>query len=105
MLVWNGDNGKAYFYQSEFPYDVTEANYGDKGYSAFVVNDKVNNFEGFGIGAYSFFRDNEVEVKSGIKAPSKPGVTLTNSLSVFLNGKGKIDHIIDEEGASTQKGT
>lgn len=23
MLSWNGDNGKSYFYQAEFPYDVT----------------------------------------------------------------------------------
>lgn len=99
MLVWNGDNGKAYFYQSEFPYDVTQSNYGDKAYSAFVVNDNVKNFEGYGLGAYSFFRDNVVEVESGFKAPSTTGVTLTNSLSVFLDGKGGIKHIVDEEGS------
>jgi hypothetical protein len=29
LLVWNGDFGKSYFYQSEFPYDVSQANYGD----------------------------------------------------------------------------
>ena len=23
LLQWNGDNGRSYFYQSEFPYDVT----------------------------------------------------------------------------------
>jgi hypothetical protein len=105
MLIWNGDNGKAYFYQSEFPYDVTQANYGDKAYSAFVVNDNVTNFEGYGLGAYSFFRDYAVEVESGIRAPQKPGVTLTNSISVFLNGNGGIKHIVDEEGASVQAGT
>jgi hypothetical protein len=44
MAIWNGNNGKAYFYQSEFPYDVTQENYGDKAYSAFVVNDNVTNF-------------------------------------------------------------
>jgi len=105
MLKWNGNNGKAYFYQSEFPYDVDQANYGDKNYSAFVVNDKVTNFEGYGLGAYSFFRDHTVEVESGIRAPSTPGVTLTNSISVFLNGNGGIKHIVDEAGASVQSGT
>jgi len=29
MLVWNGNGGRAYFYQSEFPYDITQENYGD----------------------------------------------------------------------------
>lgn len=41
MLVWNGEKGRAYFYQSEFPYDVTQANYGDKGYAAYKVGDNV----------------------------------------------------------------
>lgn len=57
------------------------------------------------MGAYSFFRDHTVEVESGIRAPQKPGVTLTNSLSVFLNGNGGIRHIVDNEGASVQSGT
>lgn len=104
MTIWNGNNGKAYFYQSEFPYDVTQENYGDKSYSAFVVNDNVTNFEGYGLGAYSFFRDHSVEVESGIRAPQKDDVTLTNSLSVFLNGNGGIKHIIDEDGASVLQG-
>ena len=105
MLIWNGDNGKAFFYQSEFAYDVTQQNYGDKGYSAFKVDDKVTNFDGYGLGVYSYFRDNVVEVESAIKAPQKSGVTLTNSLTVFLNGKGGIKHIVDEEGGSAQQGS
>jgi hypothetical protein len=69
MLVWNGDNGKSYFYQSEFPYDVTQANYGDKGYVAYKVGDNVNNHQAYGTGAYSFFRDNYVTVDNGISVP------------------------------------
>ena len=41
MLEWNGENGKTYFYQSEYPYDVTQANYGDKGFAAYKVADNV----------------------------------------------------------------
>lgn len=41
MLVWNGENGQSYFYQSEFPYDVTQQNYGDRGYVAFKIGDNV----------------------------------------------------------------
>jgi hypothetical protein len=100
LLVWNGDNGKSYFYQSEFPYDVTQANYGDKGYVGFRIGDNVNNHQGFGLGAYSFFRDNDVTVNTGIHAPVKSGITLTNSLNVFLDGKGRINHVVDDEGGS-----
>lgn len=98
LLQWNGENGKSYFYQSEFPYDVTQANYGDKGFAAYKVGDNVTNHEAYGTGAYSFFRDNDVTINSGIKAPSKSGVTLTNALTVFLNGKGRIEHVVDGEG-------
>jgi len=35
---------------------------------------------------------------TGIQAPKKSGITFVNALSVFLNGKGSIDHVIDDEG-------
>jgi len=65
LVNWNGNHGQTYFYQSEFPYDVN-ASYGTKGYVSYHVNDKVTSHQGHGIGAYSFFRDNWVNVKSGI---------------------------------------
>lgn len=98
MLVWNGNGGKSYFYQSEFPYDVTQANYGDKGYVAYRVGDNVTSHQAYGIGAYSYFRDQAVTVENGIKAPQRAGVTFTNSLSVFLNGYGQINHVINGQG-------
>lgn len=104
MLVWNGNNGKSYFYQSEFPYDVTQANYGDKGYVAYKVNSSVTNHMAYGIGAYSFFRDNSVQVENGISAPKTSGVKFVNSLSVFLNGMGDINHVIDGEGGESMAG-
>lgn len=39
LVEWNGNNGKVFFYQSEIPYDVTQANFGDMGYAGFVVGD------------------------------------------------------------------
>lgn len=41
MLEWNGENGESYFFQSEYPYDVTQENYGDKGFAAYKVGDDV----------------------------------------------------------------
>ena len=95
MLVWNGNYGKSYFYQSEYPYDVTQANYGDKGFVGYRVNQNVTSHEAYGIGVYSFFRDNWVTVNTGISAPERAGVAFHNSLSVFLNGNGQISHVIN----------
>ena len=98
LVEWNGNNGRVYFYQSEYPYDVSQENYADKGYVSYKVGDRVTSHHGFGIGAYSYFRDNEVDMKAGIKAPAKKDISFVNSLTVFLNGKGQIDHVIDAAG-------
>jgi len=98
MLVWNGDYGRSYFYQSEFPYDVTQENYADKGYVAFRIGDNVQHHQGVGIGGYSFFRDHDVYVPTAIKAPERPGITLANSFIVFLSGHGGIKSIVDGQG-------
>ncbi len=60
LVSWNGNYGKVYFYQSEFPYDVTQENYGNLDFVAYRVNDKVTSHEAYGVGAYSFFADYEV---------------------------------------------
>jgi len=102
LVEWNGENGKTIFYQSEYPYDVNQANYGDKKFAAYKVADSVETHTGYGVGAYSYFRDNDVQMGSGIQAPKKAGVSFVNSLSVFLNGKGSINHVIDDEGTEVR---
>jgi len=103
LLEWNGNYGQSFFYQSEFPYDVTN-DYGTKGYSGYHVSDSVTNHFAYGVGVYSFFRDNWVTVNSAIKAPAKTGVRFFNALSVFLNGNGQINHVIDNDGATVKAG-
>lgn len=76
LVVWNGDNGMTLFYQSELPYDVNQTNFGDKGYVSYRINDNVNTHFAFGVGAYTFFADNEVNVNSGFYAPKKPGIKI-----------------------------
>ena len=58
------------------------------GFVAYKVGDNVTNHEAYGIGVYSFFRDNWVTVNSGIKSPERAGIAFHNALSVFLDGKG-----------------
>jgi hypothetical protein len=103
LVEWYGNNGKVFFYQSEFPYDVTQANYGDKGYVSYYVDTKVTNHQGYGIGVYSYFRDYVVDVAMGISAPKVAGVSFENSVSVFLNGNGDIEHVIDDNGVPVAK--
>ena len=51
LVLWNGDNGKINFLQSEIPYDIT-TKYAYT-YIPFKLN--ANNFKANGLGIYSFF--------------------------------------------------
>ena len=66
------------------------------------MNDNVTSHSAYGIGVYSFFRDDSVAVANGISTPSRAGVSVFNAMSVFLNGKGSINHIINNSGSSVQ---
>lgn len=102
LMEWNGENGTVFFYQSELPYDVDQS-YADAGYSAYKVGDTVTQHTAYGVGVYSFFRDYEVTVPNAIVAPEKPGIKFVNSFTLFLNGKGGITSIIDDDGLSIDK--
>jgi len=104
LVVWEGEMGSTYFYQSEFPYDVT-ADYGTKGYTSYRVADNVQNHQAYGVGAYSFFRDNAVDVNNGIETGSSVGVSIINPFTVFLNGLGSIKHVINNRGNTVHSGT
>jgi len=104
MTEWNGENGRVYFYQSEYPYDVTQQNFGDPGYVSYKVADRVQHHQAWGVGVYSFFRDHNVIVNSGIKAPTGSCIRFTSSLSVHLTGKGQISHVINNQGNSVSTG-
>lgn len=98
LLEWNGNNGKTYFFQSELPYDVTQENFGDKGYAGYKVGDNVTTHDAYGIGVYTFFRDYSVTVTSGIKAPELDGINFVESLAVHLSSGGGIINIINHDG-------
>lgn len=100
LTTWNGDSGQVYFYQSEFPYDVTQA-YGDSNYVSYRVGSDVKNHIAYGIGAYTFFRDNPVTVANGIKidAPLQGNnIIFYNSFTWFITGQGKINATINSVG-------
>ncbi|MFD2793338.1 adenylyl cyclase [Promicromonospora vindobonensis] len=104
QTIWNGERGRTVFYQSEIPYDPpSQAAFmdGDRlGYASYRVADHVTSHEATGLGVYSFFNQGQdIRVESGIQAPRTAGVTFRSMTSVFLNGSGGINHVINDTGA------
>jgi hypothetical protein len=103
--VWNGQHGTVIFFQNENPYDVPSqsawmANPGQKGYPAFRVGRSVTTFQGYGMGSYSYFNQGvDIHNAMAFQAPSAPGVQFHDLLTVFLNGSGGIDSVINGTGA------
>lgn len=104
QTIWNGNGGKLYFYQSEIPYDVPKQkafkshNGKVNGYASLKVGEDVTDFEGYGIGIYCYNRDADIEIFSGAEVPNTVGVLLHNIITVKLNGKGQITHVVNEQG-------
>jgi hypothetical protein len=103
LLQWNGDRGATYFFQSEMAYDVTQENFGDKGYVAYRVAENVTEHRAFGTGVYHNFRDHAVTVRTAISAPKHLENAFVSPLAVFLNGKGVMQHILNDLGSETSQ--
>lgn len=101
LTRWHGERGQTYFYQSEMPYDATQANYGDRGYVGYRVDEGVAAHDAWGVGVYHFFRDAAVTVQQGIKVPAALEARVTSPLSVYLNGNGTMLHVINSDGNQT----
>jgi hypothetical protein len=104
--IWNGQDGFVLFFQNENPYEVPDqaswmANRHQKGYPAFLVTDRVTRFEGYGMGSYSFFNQGvDIQNSTEFQAPNRPGVRFHDLLTVFLNGSGGIQSVINGTGAA-----
>ena len=99
--VWNGEGGRVYFYQCELPYDVTQANFGDKGYCGYRVAPSVTRHVGVGVGVYHYMRDHPVVVQSGVVVPKSLEGNFSTVLGTFLNGIGTVKHVINDIGPET----
>jgi len=102
-VQWSGNRGRTYFYQSELPYDVTQA-YGDAGYVGYRVNNTVEAHTAVGTGVYHFFRDYAVTVQRGIAAPDWLADSFESPLSVYLTGRGRVLHVLNDRGSPTHDG-
>lgn len=114
QTLWNGENGKMYFYQSELPYDVpTQAewmsNNGTKnGFASYKVADNVEKHEAYGLGVYEVFiyTGEKMNLASAIEvsAGTKVFHACTNHLSGDNTKSGTITHVVNESGGSVGKG-
>jgi hypothetical protein len=106
QALWNGDNGRTYFYQSEIPYDPPDqASYssapGVNGWASYKVSDTVTHHEAWGLGIYSVFRHPNVVLTRAIEVPKKPGVRFHSMITVALDDKGEISNVINDAGGPT----
>jgi len=112
QVVWNGNGGETIFYQSEMPYEVPSQsawmNGTVDGYASYNVSPSVTTHKAYGLGVYSYFNQGvNIIANSGIAAPNVPGVSFTDSASVWLAGSGHITYNISTNtpGETNNAGT
>ncbi|CAM3733635.1 coagulation factor 5/8 type domain-containing protein [Roseateles saccharophilus] len=102
QVLWRGNGGRVYFYQSEIPYDPpTQAEWTSatgRGFASYKVADSVTSHEAWGLGVYSVFLKPGVVLDRAIEVPEKPGVRLHHMITVCLVDKGSIEHVANDAG-------
>jgi hypothetical protein len=106
QVLWNGNHGRTYFYQSEIPYDPPDqASFtsapATNGWASYKVADSVTDHQAWGLGIYSVFRHPNVVLTRAIEVPRAPGVRFQHMITVALDDKGEISNVIDDEGGPT----
>jgi hypothetical protein len=104
-VIWTGENGRTIFFQNEMPYDPPDQpswKHDDvNGFAAYKVADSVMTHEAWGMGSYCFFNVGpDIHSAHGFEVPDTDGVQLHDILTVFLNGNGGIDHVVNDTGAA-----
>lgn len=106
QVLWNGNGGRVYFYQSEIPYDPpTQASYtsapGTNGWASYKVANNVTSHEAWGLGIYSVFRNPGIFVTRAIEVPNNANVRFHDMITVCIGGNGGLSNVINGTGGST----
>ena len=106
QVLWNGNGGRTYFYQSEIPYDPpNQGSYtsapGVNGWASYKMADGVTSHEAWGLGVYSVFIYPDVVLTRAIETPKNPEIRFHDIITVALGDHGEISHVIDNTGEST----
>jgi hypothetical protein len=108
-VIWNGKNGTDIFFENEMPYDPPNqaawmSGPTTDGYPAFLITHRAVDFQGYGMGSYSFFdRGVPIFAASAFETANPPGSELHDLLTIFLStaGSGGIDHVVNGTGRSS----
>jgi hypothetical protein len=106
QTLWNGNNGRVYFYQSEMPYDPPTADAwkhdGVNGYASYKVADKVTSHEAWGLGIYNVFYNAPCLVDNAIETPVALENKMHHIIIFWLNGNKEsvVKSIINGKGAA-----
>ncbi len=104
QTLWNGENGKVFFYQSEMPYDPPSVEAwkhdGIYGYASYKVSDTVKTHQAWGLGIYNVFYDAPVIVDNAIEVPPALVKDFHHMIIFWLNGNKEsiVKSIINGEG-------
>ncbi len=106
QVLWNGNAGRTYFYQSEIPYDPPDQpSYtsapNTNGWASYKVANSVTSHEAWGLGIYSVFRHPDVTLTRAIEVPLNPNVRFHDMITVALDDKGEISNVINDTGGPT----
>jgi hypothetical protein len=113
QVLWNGENGRTYFFQCEMPYDppAQEAwTHGTvKGYPGYKVADNVKSHEAWGVGIYCVFNHDNIYSDTAVEAPQSSDVKFHHVLIFRLSGateQSGINSVINGQGnPATKKST
>ena len=106
QVLWNGNGGRTYFYQSEIPYDPPDqASYssapGVNGWASYKVSNTVTTHEAWGLGIYSVFLQPGVVLSRAIETSGNPQVKFHDMITVCLGNNGQISNVINDTGGAT----
>jgi hypothetical protein len=105
QVLWNGERGRTYMYQSEIPYDPpNQAAYtsvpGTDGWASYKVAGTVHQHEAWGLGVYSVFTHPDIFLSRAIEAPTAENVRFHDMITTCLNNYGAIRNVIDNAGGA-----
>jgi hypothetical protein len=110
QTLWNGENGRTYFYQCEMPYDPPTQDawkHGTvRGWPGYKVADNVKTHEAWGLGIYCVFNQDNIYADNAVEAPNTPGVKFHHVLTFRLSGatdNSGITSVINGIGAAATK--
>ncbi len=107
QTLWNGNDGRVYFYQSEMPYDPPSPEayrHGTtNGFASYKVSNQVTNHEAWALGIYCVFFKAPVIVDQAIETPAHIENSIHHKIIYWLYGgnkESKIMSVINGKGGS-----